>query len=113
MSVFTKATTAIKRCLRQQQLFSAFTKRHFSAWCRDHVTTFEEIKRQSAAASKIGKFLPGSRIPIVSPDVISELSPDYVVILPWNIADEVKAQFPDLVKQGSKFITFVPELREI
>ena len=66
-----------------------------------------------ASASKIGKFLPGSRIPIVSPEAISKNQPDYVVILPWNIADEVKAQFPELAKQGSKFVTFVPEKREI
>ena len=65
-----------------------------------------------AAGSKIGKFLPGSRIPIVSPEAISQLHPDYILILPWNIADEVKAQFPDLVEQRTKFITFVPEMRE-
>ena len=66
-----------------------------------------------AADSKIGKFLPGSRIPIVPPDAISDLNPDFVIILPWNIADEVKAQFSNLVEKGTKFITFVPEKREI
>lgn len=66
-----------------------------------------------AALSKINKFLPGSRIPIVDPKTIQDLNPDFVVILPWNIADEVKSSFSDLVNKGCKFLTFVPSLREI
>lgn len=66
-----------------------------------------------AAVSKIGKFLPGSRIPIVEPQALCDINPDYVIILPWNIADEVKSQFPKLVKKGCKFMIFVPEKRVI
>ncbi|WP_407493101.1 methyltransferase domain-containing protein [Pseudooceanicola sp. MF1-13] len=64
-----------------------------------------------AAPSKIGKFLPGSRIPILSPDVLTEKRPDVIVILPWNIADEVMAQLSDLAEQGTRFVTAVPEIR--
>jgi len=64
-----------------------------------------------AAAAKQDKFMPGSHIPILHPDVISERRPDYVMILPWNIADEVRQQLASLAEQGTRFVTAVPELR--
>lgn len=64
-----------------------------------------------AALAKQGKFLPGSRIPIHAPDALSEAAPDYVVILPWNIAEEVMAQLAPLRASGTSFVTAVPELR--
>ena len=63
-----------------------------------------------AAASKQGKYLPGSHIPILAPEAMAALSPDYVVILPWNIATEVKAQLEYLRGQGTQFVTAVPRL---
>jgi SAM-dependent methyltransferase len=63
-----------------------------------------------AAASKQGKFMPGSHIPIRSPDALREQPPDYVVILPWNIADEVRRQLADLADNGVRFVTAIPEL---
>ncbi|MGE2813665.1 class I SAM-dependent methyltransferase [Mycobacterium heidelbergense] len=63
-----------------------------------------------AAVSKQGKFMPGSHIPIRSPEALRESPPDYVVILPWNIAHEVRAQLADLVHSGTRFVTAVPEL---
>jgi len=64
-----------------------------------------------AAPSKQGKFLPGSHIPILAPDALVERKPDYVVILPWNIADEVKRQNGFVREWGGRFITAVPELK--
>jgi SAM-dependent methyltransferase len=64
-----------------------------------------------AAPSKQGKFLPGSHIPILTPDVIAERKPDYVVILPWNLADEVKAQLSFISGWGGRFVVAVPNLR--
>lgn len=64
-----------------------------------------------AADAKIGKYMPGTRIPILPPSALAENRPDYVVILPWNIADEVKAQNADLAAKGTKFVTAVPSLR--
>ena len=63
-----------------------------------------------AAAAKQGKFLPGSHIPILAPDVIVERQPDYVLILPWNLKDEVRQQLAPLAARGTKFVTAVPQL---
>jgi SAM-dependent methyltransferase len=64
-----------------------------------------------AAASKQGKFMPGSHIPILSPAELANHKPDWVVILPWNIADEVIQQQQQVLSWGGKFIIAVPELR--
>ncbi len=66
-----------------------------------------------AAPSKQGKYLPGSHIPIHSPSMMSEAKPDYVLILPWNISDEVFKQNQNLYQQGTQFVVAVPELRYI
>lgn len=63
-----------------------------------------------AAPSKQGKLLPGSHIPVMTPDALRAHRPDYIVILPWNIAPEVRAQLSDLAEQGTQFVTAVPEL---
>jgi len=62
-----------------------------------------------AAASKQRKFMPGSHIPIYPPDRLAAEVPDFVVILPWNIADEVIAQNRALCAKGAKFVTCVPK----
>jgi SAM-dependent methyltransferase len=66
-----------------------------------------------AAPSKQGKFLPGSHIPIVAPSLLREHRPDVVLILPWNIAEEVIAQHGYVREWGGKFVTAVPELETI
>lgn len=63
-----------------------------------------------AASSKQGKYMPGSHIPIMSPEAIQDAQPDFVLILPWNIADEVMNQNAFIRKWGGKFVTSVPEL---
>ena len=63
-----------------------------------------------AAAAKQGKFMPGSHIPILAPAVLAERRPDYLVILPWNIAAEVKQQNAHLAELGTQFVTAVPQL---
>jgi SAM-dependent methyltransferase len=64
-----------------------------------------------AAPSKQGKFTPGGHIPIVHPDLLSQRRPDVVLILPWNIADEVMAQLPQVREWGGQFAVAVPRLR--
>ena len=64
-----------------------------------------------AAASKQGKYLPGSHIPILAPDQISLKKPDFVLILPWNIAEEVIQQQSHIREWGGQFVTVIPELQ--
>lgn len=60
---------------------------------------------------KQGRFLPGTRIPIHAPDKILETRPDYVLILPWNIQDEIMQQMAYIRVWGGRFVVPIPEPR--
>lgn len=60
--------------------------------------------------AKQNKYLPGSRIPIVGEDRIREMQPDYILILPWNLREEVQTQLNYVREWGARFVTAVPEL---
>jgi 2-polyprenyl-3-methyl-5-hydroxy-6-metoxy-1,4-benzoquinol methylase len=64
-----------------------------------------------AAPSKQGKFMPGSHIPILEPSMLRESKPDIVLILPWNIADEVISQHEYIRQWGGQFAVAVPSMR--
>ena len=64
-----------------------------------------------AAVAKQNKFMPGSHIPILPPAALAHRRPDYLIVLPWNIADEVKQQNAHLAELGTQFVTAVPKLR--
>ena len=59
---------------------------------------------------KQGKFLPGSRIPIVAPERIELEKPDYILVLPWNLLSEVTQQLASAKTWGARFVVAVPEL---
>ncbi|PYX37134.1 MAG: SAM-dependent methyltransferase [Acidobacteria bacterium] len=59
---------------------------------------------------KQGRFLPGSHIPIYHPDRIRETQPDYVVILPWNLKDEVMDQMQFIREWGGRFVVPIPKV---
>jgi SAM-dependent methyltransferase len=59
---------------------------------------------------KQGRFLPGSRIPIYHPDRIRETKPDYVVILPWNLKDEIMQQLQFIREWGGRFVVPIPKV---
>jgi SAM-dependent methyltransferase len=59
---------------------------------------------------KHGRFLPGSHIPIYHPDRIRETKPDYVVILPWNLKDEIVEQLQFIREWGGKFVVPIPRV---
>jgi hypothetical protein len=61
--------------------------------------------------AKQNTLLPGSRIPVYAPEKISETRPDYIVILPWNLKDEISGQMAEIRRWGGKFVTFVPDVR--
>jgi hypothetical protein len=62
------------------------------------------------APSKQGTLLPGVRIPVYPPDKILETRPDYVLILPWNIAEEITAKMAAVREWGGRFVVPIPEL---
>lgn len=65
-----------------------------------------------AAPSKQGKYLPGSHIPVLSPDELEKRKPDSIIVLPWNLAEEIKAQLSYARAWKADIITAVPVLRK-
>jgi SAM-dependent methyltransferase len=59
---------------------------------------------------KQGRFLPGTHIPIHHPDRIRETKPDYVVILPWNLKDEIMQQLQFIREWGGRFVVPIPKV---
>jgi len=62
-----------------------------------------------ASPFKQGKYLPGSHIPIYSEQKIRDEKPDFVIIMPWNIRDEIEHQLSYIRQWGGKFLTVIPE----
>ena len=62
------------------------------------------------AKTKVGKFLPGSQIPIYDIKKIKSYNPDYIIILPWNLENEIKTQIKKM-NLKSNFITCIPKLK--
>ncbi|MDQ6837194.1 MAG: class I SAM-dependent methyltransferase [Actinomycetota bacterium] len=60
---------------------------------------------------KQGRRLPGSHLPVEPPERIFETRPDYVVILPWNLRDEISRQLAAIDEWGGRFVTFAPQVR--
>ena len=58
------------------------------------------------AFSKQGKFLPGSHIPVITPKNLVERNPDSILVLPWNLIDEIVKIWPD-----NRLVTAIPDLR--
>jgi len=63
-----------------------------------------------ASPHKQGLFLPGSRIPVVAEQKIRDTKPDFVLILPWNLKEEISEQLSYIREWGGKFVTAIPEL---
>ena len=79
----------------------------FLNYCEVSYPRLSEVYDRSER--KQGKLTPGSHIPIAPPGRVAETKPDYVVILPWNIADEVRANMAFVSRWGGRFVTAVPE----
>jgi 2-polyprenyl-3-methyl-5-hydroxy-6-metoxy-1,4-benzoquinol methylase len=62
---------------------------------------------------KQGRYLPGTGIPIRSPDEIARTRPDYVLILPWNLRDEIVQQMAHIGDWGGQFLVLIPEVEVI
>src|SRR5688572_4096865 len=64
-----------------------------------------------AAASKQGKYLPGSHIPVRHEDEIKASRPDYIIIFPWNLKEEIMQQLAYVAEWGCQFVVFIPDLQ--
>jgi SAM-dependent methyltransferase len=62
---------------------------------------------------KHGKFLPGTHIPIFPPERIREARPDYILVLPWNLRDEIIAQLAYVREWGCRFVIPIPEVEVV
>jgi hypothetical protein len=60
---------------------------------------------------KQGKFLPGTHVPIHHPDHIRETRPEYILILPWNLKDEIMSQLSYAREWGARFVVPIPEVK--
>ena len=58
-------------------------------------------------------YLPGSFIPVVSPERIKETKPDYVLIIPWNLKTEIISQLSYIREWGGRFLVLIPEITEL
>lgn len=63
-----------------------------------------------ASPHKQGLYLPGTRIPVLAPQAIADARPDYVLILPWNLRDEIMAQMAHIRDWGGRFVLPIPRL---
>ena len=63
-----------------------------------------------ASPFKQNKYLPGARIPVFSPEKIKETKPDFVVIFPWNLREEISNQLAFIKEWGGKFVVAIPSI---
>jgi SAM-dependent methyltransferase len=75
------------------------------------VTAADIIMVADRNPNKQSKLLPGTHIPVVSPEVLMRAKPDYVLILPWNLQSEIRAQLRGMEAWGGRFVTPVPLTR--
>jgi C-methyltransferase C-terminal domain/Putative zinc binding domain/Methyltransferase domain len=63
--------------------------------------------------TKQGKYLPGTHIPIYAPERLSETQPDYILVLPWNLRDEISEQLEYVRSWGARLVFPIPELEVV
>ncbi len=76
-------------------------------------TTADVAAVYDASLAKQGRFLPGSHLPILAPSAIGDLKPDDLVILPWNLKDEIMGQMAFIGDWGGRFVTASPETKVV
>ena len=81
----------------------------FLNYCR--TTTADIAAVFDANPAKQDHFMPGSHLPILAPSAVSDIRPDYLLILPWNLKAEVMGQLAFIAGWGGRFVTAVPETR--
>jgi len=82
------------------------TLRNFCGLTRDDIPMVAD-----RSPHKQSKLLPGSHIPVVSPDELMKAAPDYVLVLPWNLQEEIRRQLDGIRAWGGRFVIPVPVVR--
>ncbi len=75
------------------------------------VTSDQILEAYDANPAKQGRYLPGSHVPIRAPDAVKASRPDYVLILPWNLKDEIVRQLAFIADWGGRFVVASPVTR--
>ncbi|HEY0650535.1 class I SAM-dependent methyltransferase [Phenylobacterium sp.] len=75
------------------------------------VTSDDIVEVYDANPAKQDRYLPGSHVPIRAPDAVKATRPDYVVMLPWNLKDEITRQLAFIREWGGRFVVASPETR--
>jgi SAM-dependent methyltransferase len=76
-------------------------------------TAADIVAAFDANPAKQGRYLPGSHVPILSPAAVADLRPAYVLILPWNLKDEIIGQLGFVRDWGGRFVTASPETKVV
>ncbi len=63
--------------------------------------------------AKQGRLLPGSHVPVLAPERLADVRPDYLIVLPWNLFDEIRAQTEQIADWGGRWVVALPRLRVI
>ena len=88
----------------------------FKLWDKFEYSQYCEIKKElisyvvDKSDFKQGKFLPGSHIPVKNEETIKLDKPDFIVILPWNLKDEIISQLSYIKEWDAKFVVAIPEI---
>ena len=77
------------------------------------VTTDDIVAVFDANPHKQDRFLPGTHIPTHAPAQIAQFKPDYVIILPWNLKDEIMGQLAYIKEWGGQFVTAAPDTKVV
>jgi SAM-dependent methyltransferase len=77
------------------------------------VTARDIVAAFDANPAKQDRYLPGSHIPTLAPEKVAELRPDYVLILPWNLKDEIMGQLAYIKDWGGRFVVASPQTRVV
>ncbi|MFC1856963.1 methyltransferase domain-containing protein [Thermodesulfobacteriota bacterium] len=107
---------ALLECLMQQKRAGRKVVAYGAAAKGNTLLNYCGIKKDlisfvvDASPHKQGKYLPGSHIPVVPEDLIKSERPDYILILPWNIKDELIEQLSYIRKWGGQFVAAIPEI---
>jgi SAM-dependent methyltransferase len=124
LSTYLRFADRVENCRRSLLEFIARTKREgkviaaYGAAAKGNtllnfcgVTPADISQVGDRSPHKQGKFLPGTHVPVVSPETLLQSKPDYVLILPWNLQEEIRRQLKEISGWGGKFVTPVPAVQ--